>query len=232
MRNTPFHKIIPERISILNKLNTLLNPKVHFTIKYAKRSLPFTSKIINPNNKQTIMITAGCHGNEPAPIYALYNVLKKLKTKYKIILVPCINPYGFSLHQAENENKININRDFKKFSQKQTKILKQLTKLHNPIYVINMHEDPDESKFFIYVEGNIEHLAKKLINRVHLPHYKNKRIHKDTCINGIIKKSVIKTTFEGYLTSINIPNLCIETPGLLPLKERVKAYETVIKNVI
>ena len=240
---TPYHKLIPERIEILEKFKEIKKKylKIHFKTKLANRELLTISYVLNPNIKETIMITAGCHGNEPAPIYAIYNFLKKTKIRNKrIIIVPCIVPYGFSLHIDKNENGIDINRDFySKNNQRETKLLKQLVKNYKPSFVLNLHEDPDENMFYLYLCGhkkndknkiNAEKTIKYISNDVEF--YKRKKIHTDIVKNGIIENPSKSKTFEDYLRDLNIPNFCIETPGTYSLKKRIEIQEKVINFVI
>jgi predicted deacylase len=237
---SPYHKLIPERFEVLENLKSLLgkNCKVHFNIDYAERKLTVLSYLINPKIKETIMITAGCHGNEPAPIYALYNFLKtnpKIRNK-RIVIVPCIVPFGFCLHIDKNINGIDINRDFfSKQPQKETNLLKQLVKKYKPTFVLNLHEDPDEKMFFLYLEGkHHRRMAEKLVSLVSkdMKFYKRKKVHNDMVINGIIEPNEPSTSFEDYLTKLNIPNFCVETPGLYPLKDRVKVHEKILKFIV
>tara|TARA_Y100000310_G_C20588570_1_gene766732 strand:- start:124 stop:843 length:720 start_codon:yes stop_codon:yes gene_type:complete len=236
MRETSYHKIIPERVAILEKIKSITRKHtVHLTTKYANRKLELISYVVNPKAKETIMITAGCHGNEPAPVYALYNLLKKkITTKKRIIIIPCITPFGFCLNTHTNQESKNINRDFfTKKSQKETKVLKKLVKKFKPRFVLNMHEDPDEDKFFLYLEGKeYRRIAEGLVKTVKIDYYRKKKIHKDTVINGIIESPKRNTSFEDYLAVLEVPNICTETPGMSPLRIRIKACEDILKFVI
>jgi len=184
------------------------------------------------------MITAGCHGNEPAPVYALYNFLKnkpKIKNK-RIVFIPCIVPFGFCLHIDRNCNGIDINRDFfSKQPQRETKFLKQLVKKYNPTFVLNMHEDPDENMFFLYLEGEkYAQKAEKLISLISkdMKVYKRKKVHNELIINGIVKSINSSKSFEDYLKKQNIPNFCVETPGTYPLQDRIKVYEKMMRIML
>jgi len=237
---SPYHKLIPERFEILEQIKSLLNKncKVHFNIDYAERKLSVISYVINPEIEETIMITAGCHGNEPAPIYALYNFLKskpKIRNK-RIVIIPCLVPFGFCLHIDKNITGVDINRDFfSDYPQKETKLLKQLVKKYKPTFVLNLHEDPDEKMFFLYLEGKVyRNKAEKLVSLVSkdMKFYKRKKVHDDMVINGIIEPNELSTSFEDYLTKLDIPNFCVETPGLYPLKDRVNVHEKILKFIV
>ena len=63
-------------------------------------------------------------------------------------------------------------------------------------------------------------------------YYKRKKIHSDIVINGIIENPKPGNTFEDYLRELNIPNFCVETPGLYPLKDRVKVHEKILRFIV
>ena len=45
--------------------------------------------------------------------------------------------------------------------------MKQLVKKYKPTFVLNLHEDPDEKMFFLYLEGkNYRQKAEKLVSLV------------------------------------------------------------------
>lgn len=232
------HQIIAERVEVLEKIQKILGKKakINFFIHYAKKKLPCLAYIINPKIKDTIMITAGCHGNEPAPVYALLNLLKRKKMERKrIVIIPCIVPYGFCVDSDKNKNGVDINRNFfSKRSEKETRMIKRLVRKYKPRFVVNMHEDPDEKMFYIYLEGKeYRKKANKIISVVGkiIPCYKRKKIHNDQVINGIIEAGEVNGSFEDYLTTLEIPNICTETPGLIPFKKRIKINEKIL-NVI
>ena len=80
------------------------------------------------NSKGTILIWGNEHGpqSDPAePAIILYRFAKDilggcrgnafisyLKKNYKIVLIPCLNPYGMYNHTRNNANSVNINRNY------------------------------------------------------------------------------------------------------------------------
>lgn len=241
MKYTPYHIIIPERVEILDQIKNIiiknkLKFEIHKKLKYGGRVLETISIVINPDKKETVLISVGIHGNEPAPVYAIRDYLRRNKfpKDKRLVIVPCVVPYGFYRHIDVNENKVNINRDFfTKNPQKETKMLINLVKKYNPYFALTLHEDPDERKFFTYVQGNARKWAEKIINLVsnYIPFYKNKKIHNSTVIDGIISGSISNNTFEFFLKKKGIPNICVETPGLFPLFKRISVQTAILNEL-
>lgn len=73
--------------------------------------------------KPTLIITSGVHGNEKTNIWALYLTMRDIlngnnhqdeyiRRNYDIILMPAVNPYGLQHNTRENENKVDLNRNY------------------------------------------------------------------------------------------------------------------------
>lgn len=74
-------------------------------------------------SKPILFITSGVHGNEKTNTWALYLTLKEIlngetevarfvKRNYDIVVLPACNPYGLLHNTRNNENNVNINRNF------------------------------------------------------------------------------------------------------------------------
>jgi len=236
-----YMRIVPERIWVLDDIKRIIKENklkhtVHKRVKVAGRVLETVSIVINPKLKDTIMITGGCHGNEPAPVYAIRDYLARNKfPKVRLVIVPCINAYGFAHHRRMNDNVKNINRDFFRRPQKETAACKALVKKYKPRVVFNLHEDADEKKFFLYIEHEIyRKKAERIIKFVskYMPHYKKHTVHQEKVVDGIINPKSKSTTFEDWLRVQGVPNFCIETPGMIPLDERIFVQGKILNNIV
>lgn len=74
-------------------------------------------------SKPLLFITSGIHGDEKLNVWALYLTIKGIlngetdvdryiKRNYEIVVLPCVNPYGFDHNQRHNERDVDINRNF------------------------------------------------------------------------------------------------------------------------
>ena len=83
--------------------------------------------------KPIILIVGGVHGDEKTSIYGIYETVKFLlesnkwsrfiTSNFVIQIVPCLNVYGFNNNKRNNSNDKDLNRDFIKTTQKETKAL-------------------------------------------------------------------------------------------------------------
>lgn len=83
--------------------------------------------------KPIILIVGGVHGDEKTSVYGIYETAKFLLSSNKwsrfitsnfvIQIVPCLNGYGYNNNKRNNSKNKDLNRDFIKCSQAETKAL-------------------------------------------------------------------------------------------------------------
>ncbi|MES2543284.1 MAG: M14 metallopeptidase family protein [Bacteroidota bacterium] len=131
---------------LLLKLNT--NNKVT-VIGESVLGKPIYKYVIG-TGKTKLLIWSQMHGNESTTTKALFDLFNYLNsgsenvnsivTNLTLIVVPMLNPDGALLYTRENANKIDLNRDFKDFSQPESLLLKKLFVDTAPDYCFNMHD--------------------------------------------------------------------------------------------
>lgn len=83
--------------------------------------------------KPIILIVGGVHGDEKTSIHGIYETVKFLlesnrwsrfiTSNFVVKIVPCLNVYGYNNNKRNNSNDKDLNRDFLKTTQKETKAL-------------------------------------------------------------------------------------------------------------
>lgn len=82
--------------------------------------------VLEPKNyNKTVIVTACLHGNEKTGFYSLWQFANLLVNKWnehtqlayirknvRLVLVPIVNPYGFSNNIRQNFNRVDLNRNF------------------------------------------------------------------------------------------------------------------------
>jgi hypothetical protein len=130
---------------------------------------PFS--ITNPPSTIRIYISAGIHGDEPGgPLAALKLIQEdRWPENAEIILLPCLNPVGFTANQREIAGGIDLNRDYR--NSKSAEACAHIAWLKRQprfdLYLC-LHEDWESHGFYLY-EQNPDHkpsLAEKMIAAV------------------------------------------------------------------
>ena len=111
-----------------------------------------------------LIIMAGCHGEEPAPVLSIfenYKVISQEAEKYKVnlLIYPLVNPWGFSRGKRMNRLGLNCNRNW--FHKKISKIASEVKTIakdivkYKPDVFIDLHEDDETKKlFYIFTYGD------------------------------------------------------------------------------
>ena len=100
-----------------------------------------------------IYLSAGIHGDEPAPPLALLHLLKAgfFTPTCTWFICPLINPTGFLRATRENHARTDLNRDYKEPISEEIKAhVKWLLRQPNFDLVICLHEDWESRGFYLY----------------------------------------------------------------------------------
>ncbi len=106
-----------------------------------------------PHSALRMYLSAGIHGDEPAGPLAVRQLLQENSwpAGAEIYLCPCLNPEGFRLNRRENEDSIDLNRDYKHL---QTAAIRAHTTwlLRLPPFdlCLCLHEDWESHGFYLY----------------------------------------------------------------------------------
>lgn len=188
----------------------------------------------------TLVLTGGVHGSEPAGVYSILQNLEKLsKTKVmNLIIIPCINPYGFEMNIRENSRGQDVNRDFMEDSdcEEANNIMNYLKSLDLTIkYSLDLHETAEEDirkaglislfdrrehisdGIFIYQshKNSGELIGKQLINELKSHKFKISSkdfIWEEPCIDGCVTYPEARISplysAKGSLEDFCVDNLC------------------------
>ena len=98
-----------------------------------------------PGERKNILITAGIHGDEPAGPEAALCFLErdniKLLRKFRFLILPCVNPYGYVHNARENKQGIDINRSFAEEKVAEVVLFKKAIQGQRFDFYIDFHED-------------------------------------------------------------------------------------------
>lgn len=104
--------------------------------------------------KKSILITGGIHGDEPAGPASVLRFLERDNTpllrRFKFLILPCINPYGYVHNTRENRRGVDLNRSFEEAGIVEVDIVKKAIEGQRFDFCIDFHEDWEATGVYLY----------------------------------------------------------------------------------
>jgi hypothetical protein len=199
-----------------------------------------------------ILVNAGIHGNEPAGVACILQLLEQLAKhpdQYRSIaidIIPMVNPWGWVHDIRFNRDGTDINRDFSTFDSQEAGIMKKFLKGRQYDLMLDLHEDPAASGFYMYQYGiddiTVADGLIDTIKKMGYPIEENVSMVILKTKNGIIDAPVWGLWYmrlTGQLTLSNYYRLnnsqqvyTIETPTALPMKDRLSMQLSAVEVLI
>jgi len=141
--------------SILEQFTTLA-PKQGFRVETFGRVADFPLVALTkrtPGPRPRVYLSAGIHGDEPAPPWALLQLVELgvLDDRCTWFVCPLLNPTGFIHLARENHAKVDLNRDYKALQTAETRAhVAWLQRQPGFDLVVCVHEDWEARGFYLY----------------------------------------------------------------------------------
>ena len=227
---------------LINDIITLCN--IH-RIKYKiiglevfekiNQTYPIYQIVINPKAKYKFCIIAGVHGSEIAGPFTILEALKKpekfFESKIRYDIFPLINPTGFDLGRRYDDDNRDLNclnkKTLKSKNYREIQAFNEATKKQRFDALISLHEDLPQTKFYAYIfEKGKNPLYRKIISSTEkkIDIWKTKNIYENFSDKKGLVINAHNQAIEDrlYCQGRAKISLTTETPGKIPLKERVK----------
>lgn len=197
-------------------------------------------------SRPRIYLSAGVHGDEPAPPQALLEALNSnwFDDRATWFLVPMLNPTGFRQNERDNSAGIDLNRDY--LHLQSTEVLQHTTWLRRqPRFdlALCLHEDWEATGFYLYELARRidEEFARKIRAHVEevLPIESGEVIDgRPVSETGIIRPESDPALREQWPEAIYLFKhhthhcLTFESPTPQPLSSRIAAQLTAMRSAI
>ncbi len=193
-------------------------------------------------SKDTVLITAGIHGDEPAGPAAIIRFLERnnshLFEHFNFLLLPCINPAGFEHNKRENLDGIDINRSFESDDITEVTLVKEALHGLRFAFTIDFHEDWEARGFYLYEDKRDKKWkGPVIINAVK----KMGSIDKSSAESDIplyeggaqVDPAWGRKGFAPYLYNFHTDHVIIsETPTAWNIEQRAKAHLIALDTLI
>ena len=199
-----------------------------------------------PGPRPRIYLSAGIHGDEPAPPLALLEMLEAnvLDARANWFLCPLLNPAGILARTRENADRVDLNRDYKHLLSSEIRAhISWLQRQPNFDVAVCLHEDWESAGFYLYELNPLSRiaLAESMIAAVEqvCP------IEEATVIDGreIDTRGIIRPVADPSLRELwpeaiylrahhTTLTYTLETPSALPLAQRVAALRAAVETAI
>ncbi len=104
--------------------------------------------------RKNILITGGIHGDEPAGPTLVLRFLERDNTdllqRFRFLILPCINPYGYVHNTRENKRGLDLNRSFEETGVAEVDIIKETIEGQRFDFCIDFHEDWEAIGVYLY----------------------------------------------------------------------------------
>lgn len=199
-----------------------------------------------PGRRPRIYLSAGMHGDEPAPPWALLRLMQAgfFDARCTWFICPLLNPTGFSRRRRENFDGVDLNRDYKSLLSAEVRAhVRWLQTQPNFDLILCLHEDWESKGFYLYE-----------LNPLNLPSLANVMISAAQTLGPIETATVIdgrEAAEPGIIRPVSDPLLrdtwpeaiylrhhhgpldyTIETPSALPLEQRIATQCAVVQAAI
>jgi hypothetical protein len=106
-----------------------------------------------PGPRPRVYLSAGIHGDEPAPPLALLELIRRgvLDARAGWFVCPLLNPVGFARRTRENADGVDLNRDYKALRSLEIQAhARWLRRQPNFELTICVHEDWEATGYYVY----------------------------------------------------------------------------------
>lgn len=188
------------------------------------------------SEKPSLYLSAGIHGDEPAPVEALIRWVEGNKTRlgaWNLTIFPCLNPWGLERNIRFDAEGRDLNRCYN--SRKLPRITAQLIVMKGRRFDIAacLHEDYDARGFYLYeIAAARPHLGEVIcreLSRI-MPADNRSKIDGHAARRGLIRRRIRPDMLAGHPEAFRLHfhhaerTFTLESPSESSLNERIELH--------
>ena len=190
----------------------------------------------------SLYLSAGIHGDEPAPCWALLKWAKENAyafEKIPVLIFPCLNPWGLLNNSRKDRDGNDLNRVWSKKVPPLVREILDRTRNLPFCLSLHLHEDFDANGIYLYepyLGGLNDCWADKILSagKEVLPLDTRKKIDGRKAHKGIIRPRINNPPSDGYPEALYFAkmrenrNFTLETPSEESFQDRILAHQCMI----
>ena len=214
-------------------------------ITAAGRTYELMRAVLGRGAPRRVLLSAGIHGDELAGVEALCAWLEtrayvKFLQRWDITMLPCINPWGYEHGTRENNEGLDLNREFDSSHPPQEVLFVQSVLQQRFDLSLELHVDQDSTGYYLY-ETSLPgaDIGQRILERTHtsMPVNLNTMIDGKSANGGVITRPRDAGHITGqpmalYGLAHGIPCSLTLEAGRSPLKTQVQAHLRTIEAAL
>lgn len=195
-------------------------------------------------------LSAGVHGDECAPVWALLNWAESIGPSSSLdsqplVILPCLNPHGLVENTRLDSHGTDLNRNFQNADLPLIKAWQSFLQGRRFDLALNLHEDYDSGGIYLYELNRDASLGDHLLSACEdlIPRENASEIDGTEMVNGLLKRTddierIVEEELKGWPESIwlhlkhSTNAFTFETPSELDLDRRIKAHQRFIESAV
>lgn len=193
-------------------------------------------------------LSAGVHGDECAPVWALLKWAESIEPTSRLnsrplVIMPCLNPHGFIQNTRLDSRGTDLNRNFQNAELPLMGTWQGFLQGRKFELAVNLHEDYDSAGIYLYELSWKRSIGDTLLSACEeiIPREAAHEIDGTEIVNGLLKRTddiehIANEELGGWPESIwlylkHSSDACtFETPSEMDLDRRIKAHQRFIKT--
>lgn len=204
----------------------------------------FRSRIKYPDKAPWIYLSAGVHGDEPAPVLGLLEWAEEnvdLLARHPFMIVPLFSPWGIANNRRHDLDDIDPNRNFNNPAYGFMSAWRSFIGGRQLRLSLNLHEDFDAQGTYVYElshRGEFRAEVYLAASSKIIPHDTGKTIEGMSAKNGVIRRKRGIPEMPGLPEALVLHtagaavSMTFETPSEFSLFDRVRAQKSFLSAAV